>query len=64
MTPFTHGQVANPSGRPPLNERERRVPLPARVAHKTLAWLKREAAKRGISLGAIVDELVAARRKH
>lgn len=49
-------------GRPALPQGEKRVQIAARVTPETAAWLKQEKDRLGVSLGAILDDAVAACR--
>lgn len=52
------GQSNNPHGRPKIGEAAR-VPIAARVAPETAHAIVAEAERRGVSRGALLDEIVA-----
>lgn len=52
-----------PPGRPPLPQNKRAVVLSITLRPDVLAWVDRQAARRGVSRSAVVQEAVAAARK-
>lgn len=55
-------KVSRRVGRPALPQGKKRVQIAARVTPETAAWLTHEKDRSGVSLGALLDDAVAAYR--
>lgn len=56
---MTHGGARPGAGRKAIHPEQRRVTLGARVTPQTKEWLADMAAEQGVTIGRIIEELVA-----
>lgn len=56
---MTHGGARRGAGRKAIHPEQRRVTLGARVTPQTKNWLADMAAEQGVTIGRIIEELVA-----
>ena len=56
---MTHGGARPGAGRKAIHPEQRRVTLGARVTPQTKEWLADMAAEQGVTIGRIIEDLVA-----